>query len=916
MATSDCVIIQGSNMAEAHPVGFQWVTEAKARGATVFHVDPRFSRTSAVADRHVPIRAGSDIVLLGALINYVIEHERWFHDYVVAYTNAATIINEDFRDTEDLDGLFSGFDPETGGYDMSSWAYASAEREGAGQDDAGREGEGTGSAGAGVGTEGERQSATAAGEQHGAGGPSLDMTHPPRDETLQHPRSVFQVLKRHYARYTPEMVRDVCGISVEDFELLARTITENSGRERTTCFAYAVGWTQHTVGAQYIRTATILQLLLGNMGRPGGGIMALRGHASIQGSTDIPTLFNLLPGYLPMPTVDLEDLPTYLESIASKQQKGYWANADAYTVSLLKAWWGEAATAENDWGYGYLPRLTGPHGTYQSVEGMLAGEVEGYFLLGQNPAVGSANGRMQRMGMANLKWLVVRDFQLIESATFWKDGPEIATGELRPEDIETEVFFFPAANHVEKAGTFTQTQRLVQWRHQAVHPPGDAQSELQFFHEVGQRIRARLADSTDPRDRPLLDLTWDYPVDEHGEPDGEAILAEINGRYVTGPKKGQHLSTFNEMAADGSTEGGCWIYTGVYADGINHAAVREPDGGGGPMSTEWGWAWPANRRILYNRASADPEGKPWSERKKLVWWDEEQGSWVGDDVPDFPVHLAPGTVPDPEAGGPAALRGDDAFIMQADGKGWLFAPKGMVDGPLPTHYEAQESPVPNVLYTQQHNPTRVTVPRADNYSAPSAGQPGSEVYPFLFTTYRLTEHHTAGGMSRWLPYLAELQPEMFCEVSPGLAAERGLEPYGWATIISPRAAIEAKVLVTERMRPLTIGVEGGTGAAGRRTVHQIGLPYHWGVGGDAVVSGDSANDLIGVTLDPNVLIQGSKVGACDIIPGRRPRGTEVLDLVARYQQRAGLTVDSGNEAVTGGGESPGPVPSQRPGTEE
>lgn len=899
MANADCIIIQGSNMAEAHPVGFQWVTEAKARGAKVFHVDPRFSRTSAVADRHVPIRAGSDIVLLGALINYVIEHEHWFHEYVVAYTNAASIINEDFRDTEDLDGLFSGFDPETGGYDMSSWAY---EPEDAGNPEGNDGGAAAGRDGPAE-EDGAEQTTEAAGDQYGMGGPELDVSRPKRDETLQHPRSVFQVLKRHYARYTPEMVRDVCGISVEDFEVMARAITENSGRDRTTCFAYAVGWTQHTVGAQYIRTATILQLLLGNMGRPGGGIMALRGHASIQGSTDIPTLFNLLPGYLPMPTVEKEDLGTYLAGIASKQQKGYWANADAYTISLLKAWWGEAATAENDWGYGYLPRLTGPHGTYQSVEGMLAGEVEGYFLLGQNPAVGSANGRMQRMGMANLKWLVVRDFQLIESATFWKDGPEIETGELRTEDIETEVFFFPAANHVEKAGTFTQTQRLVQWRHQAVTPPGDAQSELQFFYEVGRRIRARLADSTDPRDRALLDLTWDYPVDDHGEPDGEAVLAEINGRYVSGPKKGQHLSTFNEMTADGSTEGGCWIYTGVYADGINHAADRQPGGGSGPQSSEWGWAWPANRRILYNRASADRDGKPWSERKKLVWWDAEQGAWVGNDVPDFPVNLAPGTVPGPEAGGPAALAGDDAFIMQADGKGWLFAPKGMVDGPLPTHYEAQESPVPNAVYAQQHNPTRVTMPRSDNYSAPSAGQPGAEVYPFLFTTYRLTEHHTAGGMSRWLPYLAELQPEMFCEVSPELAAERGLEPYGWATIVSPRAAIEAKVLITERMRPLQIG---GAGGAGEQTVHQIGLPYHWGVGGDAVVSGDSANDLIGVTLDPNVLIQGSKVGACDIVPGRRPRGTELLDFVAGYQQRAGLTVDSGNEGITGSGEDAGP----------
>ncbi len=345
------------------------------------------------------------------------------------------------------------------------------------------------------------------------------------------------------------------------------------------------------------------------------------------------------------------------------------------------------------------------------------------------------------------------------------------------------------------------------------------------------------------------------------------------------------------MRADGSTAAGCWIYTGVYADATNQAARRVPHGGSAPSQSEWGWAWPADRRILYNRASADPDGKPWSERKKYIWWDERMGRWVGYDVPDFLADRAPGSRPDPGLGGPAALAGDDPFIMQADGKGWLFAPKGVVDGPLPTHYEPQESPVANPLYPQQRNPARIIFPRKDNLSAPSAGDPGADVYPYVFTTYRLTEHHTAGGMSRWLPYLSELQPEMFCEVSPELAAERGLEPYGWATIISPRAAIEARVLVTERMSPLVIG---------GHTVHQIGLPYHWGVGSDAVVSGDAANDLLGVTLDPNVQIQESKAGSCDIQPGRRPQGEALLRLIAEYQSRAGATVETGNVRVSDG----------------
>src|SRR4051794_8562841 len=867
-------------MAECHPVAYQWVTEARLKGATVIHIDPRFTRTSATADRHVPIRAGSDVVFLGALINYILSNDLYFKEYVVAYTNAATLVNEDFRDTEELDGLFSGYDDHLGNYDLKTWAYAT--EEGNGKIDDAQEG---------AESHGHHQSERSAGHRFGSGGPPLEHANVLRDETLQHPRSVFQILKRHYARYTPEMVTEACGISAEDFDYVARAVTRNSGRERTTAFVYAVGWTQHTLGAQFIRTSAIVQLLLGNMGRPGGGIMAMRGHASIQGSTDIPTLYNILPGYLAMPMAGAHDTwDDYIGAIGSKRQKGYWANADTYAVSLLKAWWGKAATAENDWAFDYLPKLTGAHGTYQTTMAMLDDVVEGYFLLGQNPAVGSAHGRMQRQGLSHLKWLVVRDLNMIESATFWKDSPEIATGELRTEDIGTEVFFLPAASHVEKAGTFTQTHRMLQWRHQAVQPPGDCRSELQFFYELGTRLRERLTDSTDERDRPLLDLTWDYPLDEHGEISGESVLKEINGYHLTGDQAGELLDAYTQMKADGSTSGGCWIYTGVFAGGVNHAADRTPQGGPGPADSEWGWAWPANRRILYNRASADPEGRPWSERKRYVWWDEEQGKWVGDDVPDFPPDKAPSYRPEQGVGGPEGLAGDDPFIMQADGKGWLFAPKGMLDGPLPTHYEPQESPVRNPLYAQQSNPARKVFPRKDNLWSPSAGEPGADVYPFVFTTYRLTEHHTAGGMSRWLPYLSELQPEFFCEVSPELARERGLESGGWATIVSGRAAIEARVMVTERMTPLTIR---------GRTIHQVGLPYHWGVGRDAVVSGDAANDLLGVALDPNVQIQESKAGSCDIVPGRRPTGEALLRLVAEYQSRAGSTVMTSNELRTG-----------------
>jgi formate dehydrogenase major subunit len=407
---------------------------------------------------------------------------------------------------------------------------------------------------------------------------------------------------------------------------------------------------------------------------------------------------------------------------------------------------------------------------------------------------------------------------------------------------------------------------------------------------LGKRLKELYAESTDPKDEPIKKLTWDYPeIGANRDPSAEAVLKEINGYHLTGEKAGELLTTFNEMKPDGSTSGGCWIYSGVYAGGVNRSASRTPGRDQDLTALDWGWAWPMNRRILYNRASADPDGKPWSERKAHVWWDEDQKKWVGRDVPDFQVDKPPSFRPEPGTGGPAGLAGDDPFIMQADGKGWLFTPKGMLDGPMPTHYEPQESPVRNPLYAQQSNPARKVFARKDNLWSPSAGEPGSDVYPFVFTTYRLTEHHTAGGMSRWLPYLAELQPEFFCEVSPELAAERGLENGGWATIISARTAIEARVLVTERMTPLVIG---------GHTIHQIGLPYHWGVGKDAVVSGDAANDLLGVALDPNVQIQESKAGSCDIVPGRRPKGESLLRLVEEYQSRAGTTVMTGNTLVT------------------
>jgi formate dehydrogenase major subunit len=857
LANADCIVIEGSNMAECHPVGFQWVMEAKERGAHVIHVDPRFTRSSAVADDHVPIRVGTDIVFLGALINHVLQGGHEFREYVTAYTNAATIVTDEFRDTEELDGMFSGWDDEQGSYDVSTWRYKGMEPPSA----------------AGKREQAAKVSDPSAGVQsHGAHGGQVGDGAPSTDPTLEHPRCVFQILKRHYARYTPELVQRTCGIPAEQFARVADAVVRNSGRERTTAFVYSVGWTHHTTGVQLIRAASILQLLLGNVGRPGGGVMALRGHASIQGSTDIPTLYNILPGYLPMPHVGTDPtLEHYCDN--NTPPAGFWGHTREYTVSLLKAWWGEHATADNDFCFERLPRIDDDHSTYPTVMGMREGDCEGYFVMGENPTVGSANGKVQRLGMANLKWLVVRDLQLIESATFWKDGPEIETGELRTEEIGTEVFFLPAAAHTEKSGTFTNTQRLLQWRHKAIEPPEDSRSELHFVYHLGRRIRERLAGSRKQRDRAILDLTWDYPTEgPHDDPSAEAVLREISGFEVDG---GKQIGAYTELKADGSTACGCWIYCGCYADGVNQTARRKPGSEQSWVAPEWGWAWPANRRILYNRASADPGGKPWSERKKLVWWDAEQGKWTGDDIPDFKATMAPDHRPGDDDSAEDALRGDDPFIMQADGKGWLYAPTGLVDGPLPTHYEPHESPVRNPVYGTQASPSRQRMERDDNRYNPTADEPGADVFPFEVMTYRVAEHHTAGGMSRFLPHLAELAPEFFVEVSPALAALRKLEHGDWATIVTMRSAVEARVLVTDRIPTRTI--DG-------RVVHTVGLPYHWGTNG--LAKGDAANELTSIVLDQNTHISEFKAATCDIRPGRRPRGAALLQFVEDYRRRA------------------------------
>jgi formate dehydrogenase major subunit len=864
---SDFIFIMGSNMAECHPVAFRWVMKAKTRTqhpCTVIHADPRFTRTSAMADIYAPVRAGSDIVFLGALILHMVDKyerilakpeadrdadDRFFLDYLLHYTNAATIISDEYRDTEDNGGVFSGLSATARRYDPSKWRYETDPRGATGGADP--------------------QSFTAL---------IGSLVGPPahQDRSLRHERCVFRILKKHFQRYTPQLVEEVCGTPRDIFERVANSLWSNSGPDRSGAICYAVGWTQHTTGVQMIRAAAVLQLLLGNIGRPGGGILALRGHATIQGSTDIATLYNLHPGYLNTPSAlrRHDTLRDYIR--AETSATSYWANFPKFIVSQLKAWYGDAATPENDFAYDYLPKISGDHSFLPMMVAISKGEMDGFFCMGQNPAVGGQNASLIRKGLAKLKWLVVADFYETETASFWNDSPEVTqTGELVPGDIQTEVFFLPAAAVPESDGSFTNTQRLVQWHEKAVDPPDDARSDVWITVHLGRRLKELYRDSRLERDRPIQALVWNY-IDEEAnrqwrikdEPSGDLILKEINGyTYTRGrPLEGRPVSTFSDLKDDGTTACGAWIYSGIFAptrehpNGKNHAANRHGDDW---TALGWAFSWPANRRILYNRASADPAGNPWPKEARLarehawagqalrgyVYWDAGQNRWVGYDVPDFPLAKRPDTPAQPNGVGLDYHDGASPFIMKGDGKGWLFVPAGLVDGPLPTHYEPYESPVNNVVYRQQANPLAITYNVPGNTYAPV----GSPDFPHVLSTYRLTEHHVAGAMTRWLPWLAELQPELFCEISPEHAQELGVRSTDWLTISTPRGSIQAKALVTPRIRPYQLR---------DKKVHHVGLPWHWGYKG--VTTGSVVNNLSAIVGEPNVTIHEAKVFVCNV----------------------------------------------------
>jgi formate dehydrogenase major subunit len=827
LANADCIVVMGSNMAENHPVAFRFVTEAQARGAVVVHVDPRFTRTSALADIHAPIRSGSDIAFLGGIIRYILENDLWFRDFAMAYTNIAMVIDDEYADPEDNDGLFSGYDPDNHDYKVKSWQYRG-------------------------------QAVPSPLAEHFV--PSADhevegVRQPETDPTLQHPHCVYQIMRRHYARYTPEMVEQVTGCPQASFLAVCEALTRNAGRERTGAFCYAVGWTHHSFGVQIIRAGSIIQGLLGNVGRPGGGILALRGHCSIQGSTDIPTLYNMLPTYLPQPNATLphHSLAEFLK--AETVPTGWWHNLPKYVVSLLKAWYGPAAQESNGYCFDHIPKLTGDLSQLPMTLAMVDGVVKGQFILGQNPVVGAVNSDLVERGLSKLDWLVVRDFAMIETANFWQKGRLVARGEVRPSDIGTEVFFLPSAMAAEKEGTVTNTSRLVQWHDKVCTPPGDSRSDLWFIYHLGAMLKRLYAGSTEAKDRPIQALTWDYPVSgELAEPDAASVLKEINGYTVADRKQ---VTSFQELKDDGSTACGGWMYTGVFpSEDDNRARSRRPDGPGGPGSHQgWSFAWPDNRRTLYNRASADPEGKPWSDRKKMVWWDATAKKWTGTDTPDFTPTKPPDMRPDwsKHPTGMAALGGDDPFIMEPGGKCLLYVPSGLKDGPLPTHYEPVESPVANPLYRQQINPAAKLWPRPGN----ELHEPQDPRYPYVFSTYRLTELHCGGISTRVMPHTAELQPEAFVEISPELAAELGIRNLDWSVLSTARGRIEAKALVTDRVRPFTI--EG-------RLVHQVGMP--WVYGWEGYTRGDIANVLTAVFGDPNTSIHTTKALTCNLRKGR------------------------------------------------
>jgi formate dehydrogenase major subunit len=811
LKNADVIMINGSNAAENHPASMMWVNRARdERKAKLIVVDPRFTRSAATADLYAPIRSGTDIAFYGGLMKYVIDNNLYHAEYVVNFTNAATLINPDYRGPEDLDGLFAGFEDSGDGFgaykDRSTWSY-----------------------------------------QTDADGNIL------RDETLQDPNTVFQLLKKQYSRYDLDTVSQVTGCPKDKLQAVYDLYATTGQPDKTGNIMYAMGQTQHTVGSQNVRCMAMIQLLLGNTGRPGGGVNALRGESNVQGSTDMAVLAHIIPGYMASPVAGSHPtLAAYIEKETPKTS--YWSNKPKFLVSLLKAWWGDNATAENDFAYDYLPKAESLANHYwiPLFEAMYAGTIKGAWLMGQNPAVGGPNARFEREALQKLDWLVVQEIFQTETVAFWQ-----APG-VNPADVKTEVFVLPAGDAMEKEGSIVTSGRLIQWRPQVANAPGEALADHDILNLIALKLKDLYAAEPGPFPDPVLQLAWDYGGGPQHPVVGELVditkvAIEINGYAAADmldangnvtAKKGDLLKSFGLLTADGSTACGNWIYVGYFyplPDGegnILPASKRrgQKDPGGLGIYPNWAYSWPLNRRIIYNRCSADSQGNPWPGGKDLIWWDAAKGSWVGYDVPDFAATKGPG-----DAGF------NDPFIMKTDGKGWLFG--ALNEGPFPSHYEPVESPTNNALYPkQQVNPViKVWKTNAGQDVGDSYGDPAQ--FPIVATTYRVCEHWQAGGMSRWLPWLAEAQPEMFVEMSEQLAGEKGIKNGDKVKVSSARGTIEAVAIVTKRFQPFQVNGQ---------TVHQVGMPWHFGWGGGvtapALAKGDSANDLTPHVGDGNTTI--------------------------------------------------------------
>jgi formate dehydrogenase major subunit len=851
---TDMMLIMGGNPAENHPCGFKWAIEAKkTRNAKMIVVDPRFTRTAATADLFLQIRAGADIAFLGAMVSYAIANNRIAKEYLVNFTNAAFIVKEGFKLPED--GLYSGFDAHTQVYDKSTWNYE------AGGNVTGQPAPAAAAAAMSNGAAGTGAHAAPAGSQGAAGhddksaggtGATASLpapepqSMPPNiayDLTLQHPRCVYQLLKQQYSRYTPEMVERVAGIPKDQFLKAAELFTahrKDGDMKKVATIIYAVGWTQHSFGTQIIRTAAILQLLMGNVGRAGGGVNALRGHSNIQGATDMAGIFDNLPGYLKVPTPDDADFAAFAKRItppASKPSEwnsfNYWSNTSKFVVSLLKSFYGDAATKESDWAFNYLPKVDRNYSWTQIWDNMYRGRIKGMLAFGMNGVAIGPDSQKNIDALKQADWLVVGEIYPDETSEFWK-SPGIATEEMKK--INTTVYRLPCAGFAEKDGSMTNSSRWLQWKNAALPPPGEARLDQDIVAQIFLKVRELYKKEGGKFPDPILNLTWAYVDPRH--PSLSELAREVNGKALADLedpatkqqiKAGQQLPGFAWLKDDGTTSSGNWIYCGSWTEAgalLARRGTEDPSGLG--IYPNWAWSWPANRRVLYNRASCDQAGKPWDPDRRQVWWSEAAKKWVGNDVPDFKPDSPPGDHMGP-------------FIMNAEGVGRLFAPLALfADGPFPEHYEPMESPVRNAFHPEQsHNPVVKKLTTAADKYAETGGE-----FNVVCTTYRLTEHYHYWTKNN--PMNVQLIPEAFIEIPVELAQDLGIAGGEKVKVTSARSYYIAKAFVTRRIKPMTI--DG-------KKIYQIGIPIHQGYRGIQEDAGRNARTLLNrltpTVIDPN-----------------------------------------------------------------